>query len=568
MRSILTVLLVGVLGLAGFVTSAFAQQKPPARGIVNITGQLYRAQNDNHYTVFLVTPEGIIMSDPINRDFARYLKAEFATRFKVPVRYLLYTHKDWDHASGGVVFADTAEFVGHQNMRAGVALPPYAPLPAEAQKMDANKNGLLERSEASGGTAQNFELYRREPERHSQRGRADSRAGERRLPSEHDLLRRHTVTLGGKRVMMMHLGIAHTNDSTVFYFPDERAVFSADVMQIKRLPQSLAPSVGAYIDALRTIVALDFDHALTGHALAGTKKDAMMTLQYLEDLATGVAAGIGAGRSLQEIQKSLMLERLQGLRAMGHAPHGPHRSGLRVDEGHQAGPRRDAHELTPSGSGLPTAGPRIVSHVGRASTARLAGPDPACRRGYSMNRFASVVLVAGMLGAGQLALAQIANPIPAPITKQGLRVEIKDVARLPDSRGLRPAQEDTSPASWARVNFVRDLPDGRRFANDTRGRLYLLDRSGQPSLYADLAAVFPLRMVPEPSERVRQLRVPSGVRQHRPLLYAARRARSRQPWQTELHPAGLRTRTDHVPDRPHRVAGDEPVGEPLQRREA
>ena len=109
-----------------------------------------------------------------------------------------------------------------------------------------------------------------------------------------------------------------------------------------------------------------------------------------------------------------------------------------------------------------------------------------------MNRAAAGLLVVGMLAAGQLALAQVVNPIPAPITKQGLRVEIKDVARLPDSRGLRPADEDVSPMSWARVNFVRDLPDGRRFANDTRGRLYLLDRNGQPSLYADLAAVFPL----------------------------------------------------------------------------
>jgi glyoxylase-like metal-dependent hydrolase (beta-lactamase superfamily II) len=95
-----------------------AAQQQPARGIVNVTGQLYRAQNDNHYTVFLVTPEGVIMSDPINRDFSRWLKNEIATRFKVPVRYVLYTHRDWDHASGGVVFADTAQFVGHINMLA------------------------------------------------------------------------------------------------------------------------------------------------------------------------------------------------------------------------------------------------------------------------------------------------------------------------------------------------------------------------------------------------------------------------------------------------------------------
>jgi len=313
MRTRLTSILIVAAVLAGVVTSVFAQQKPPARGIVNITGQLYRAQNDNHYTVFLVTPQGIIMSDPINRDFARWLKAEFATRFKVPVRYLLYTHKDWDHASGGVVFADTAEFVGHANMRAGVALPPgNPPLPADAVKMDANRNGLIERSEATGATAERFDLF--DENRSGVLNGAELIRGSVNdvyLPST-TFRDQHTVTLGGKRVMMVHLGVAHTDDSSVLYFPDERAVFSADVLQVKRLPQSITPTVGAYIDALRTILALDFEHAATGHALMGTKKDAAMSLQYLEDLSTGVAAGIAAGRSLPEIQKTLTLDAYKG----------------------------------------------------------------------------------------------------------------------------------------------------------------------------------------------------------------------------------------------------------------
>jgi glyoxylase-like metal-dependent hydrolase (beta-lactamase superfamily II) len=313
MRNSLTSIPIVVAALAGVVSSAFAQQKPPARGIVNITGQLYRAQNDNHYTVFLVTPDGIIMSDPINRDFARWLKAEFASRFKVPVRYLIYTHKDWDHASGGVVFADTAEFVGHANMRSGVALPPGTPpLPADAAKMDANRNGLIERSEATGATAERFDLF--DENRNGVLNGAELIRGpvnDVYLPST-TFRDRHTVTLGGKRVMVVHLGIAHTDDSSVLYFPDERAAFSADVLQVKRLPQSLSPTVGAYIDALRTIVALDFEHAATGHALMGTKKDAAMSLRYLEDLTTGVAAGIAAGRSLPEIQKTVMLEAYKG----------------------------------------------------------------------------------------------------------------------------------------------------------------------------------------------------------------------------------------------------------------
>jgi len=83
------------------------------------------------------------------------------------------------------------------------------------------------------------------------------------------------------------------------------------------------------------------------------------------------------------------------------------------------------------------------------------------------------------------------NPLPAPIEKRGLTVEIRDLVRLPDTRALLAAGQDVNPAGWARVQFVRDLPDGRRFANDSRGFLYLLDSSNKPTVYANVAAAFP-----------------------------------------------------------------------------
>lgn len=302
-----------VLALIAAAVPALAQQ-PPARGIVNVTGQLYRAQNVNHYTVFLVTPEGVIMSDPINRDFARWLKAEIATRFRVPVRYVLYTHRDWDHASGGAVFADTAEFVAHRNMLAALAGPGGNPsLPADAVRIDANRNGVVERAEASGTYADRFELFDANRDGLlSSTEIARGSLGDVHPPTTTFTEAQHTVTLGGKRVTMTHLGTAHADDSVVLHFPDERAVFSADIMQVKRLPGGVAPSVGAFIDAMRIITALDFEHALTGHALAGTKQDALQSLAYLEDLAKGVAAGVAAGRSLAEIQKTLTLDAYKG----------------------------------------------------------------------------------------------------------------------------------------------------------------------------------------------------------------------------------------------------------------
>jgi len=84
------------------------------------------------------------------------------------------------------------------------------------------------------------------------------------------------------------------------------------------------------------------------------------------------------------------------------------------------------------------------------------------------------------------------NPLPAPIEKHGLTVQIKDLVRLPDTRGVRPADQDLSPAGWARISFVRDLPDGRRFANDSRGFLYQIDANNQPHVYANVAEAFPL----------------------------------------------------------------------------
>ena len=106
-------------------------------------------------------------------------------------------------------------------------------------------------------------------------------------------------------------------------------------------------------------------------------------------------------------------------------------------------------------------------------------------------RMPLVIVVLQALWTADASYAQITNPIPAPIEKRGLMVEISDVVRLPDTRALRPADRDVAPAGWARVSYVRDLPDGRRFANDSRGPLYLLDRNNQTSVYADAAAAFP-----------------------------------------------------------------------------
>src|SRR5215510_15674350 len=107
------------------------------------------------------------------------------------------------------------------------------------------------------------------------------------------------------------------------------------------------------------------------------------------------------------------------------------------------------------------------------------------------NRLLMLFVAIAAAGVAAALQAQIANPLPAPVVKRGLSVEIRDVVRLPQTRGMRPADQDVTPAGWARVSFIRDAPDGRRFVNDSRGQLYLLDANNRPSVYLNVSEMFP-----------------------------------------------------------------------------
>ncbi|MEO6340586.1 MAG: MBL fold metallo-hydrolase, partial [Caulobacteraceae bacterium] len=109
-----------------FASTAQAQPAPPApaaapappiRQITNVRGNVFRASAGNVSDVFLVTPAGIVLVDPMNVEFATWLKGELARRHPgVPVRYVIYSHSHWDHIEGGALFADTAVFVGQERM--------------------------------------------------------------------------------------------------------------------------------------------------------------------------------------------------------------------------------------------------------------------------------------------------------------------------------------------------------------------------------------------------------------------------------------------------------------------
>ncbi|MDP6873575.1 MAG: MBL fold metallo-hydrolase, partial [Alphaproteobacteria bacterium] len=163
---------------------AASAQDAPKRSITKISGDLYRFQNNFHYSVFLVTADGVIVTDPINAGAARWLKAEIAKRFAKPIRYVIYSHDHRDHIAGGEVFAeDGALVVAHERAKAVIV-------------------------------------------------------GEKRPTAVPQITfrRKLTLELGGQVIELVHVGRNHSNNMIVMRFPKERVLFAVDFIPVKTVP--------------------------------------------------------------------------------------------------------------------------------------------------------------------------------------------------------------------------------------------------------------------------------------------------------------------------------------------
>jgi glyoxylase-like metal-dependent hydrolase (beta-lactamase superfamily II) len=258
----------------------------------------------------MVTPDGIVLVEPIGVEFATWLKGELATRFKVPVKYVIYSHHHWDHGSGASVYADTARIVGHEAMMARLAMPPAStPLPDTAKKQDVNGNGRIEQSEAQGNLQAQFALY--DQDRDGALSGAEVTRGPLAFVRPPDLTYRDPITilLGGKRVEVLPRPTAHADDNTIVRFVDGTGVlFASDWITVNRVPFGGDVATKEELAVVKSVEALDFDHFVCSHGMLGKKADVLSNIRYREELRAAVAKSIAAGQTLEQAQASVTMD--------------------------------------------------------------------------------------------------------------------------------------------------------------------------------------------------------------------------------------------------------------------
>lgn len=242
-------------GLAIIASCSLFAASEPARSITHLAGDVYRFQNNAHYSVFMVTPDGVIATDPISPDAAAWLNIEIQVRFNQPVKYVIYSHDHWDHVSGAAAFPE-ATIIAHAN-----AVPWIQASDDPIELPDITFTNKLE------------------------------------------------LTLGGKQVHLYYLGVSHSDNLIYMVFPEERVLFGVDAISVNRLPfQDMAGTdIDGVIGTISALEQMDVDIVSPGHGEVGTLADLAAHRQYLEELKEQVATLMRQGRSLEQIKAAVTM---------------------------------------------------------------------------------------------------------------------------------------------------------------------------------------------------------------------------------------------------------------------
>jgi glyoxylase-like metal-dependent hydrolase (beta-lactamase superfamily II) len=281
-----------------------------APGVYHVTGtgSVYTMSN----AMVLVGESDVLVVDShVTPAAADALLASLQVISDKPVRYLVNSHYHFDHAHGNQSFPDGVDIIGHTFTRA---------------KLNGEIGDVLEentfRSFSDGVPDQVANLERQvaaetDPDRKAvleeryRVQRAYMMSIREVVPTPPNITLETEMTLyqdlaqGSREVRLLHLGRAHTGGDVVIYLPQERVVFTGDMM-LPGLSYMGDGHVDEWPATLEALKSLDFDVLLPGHGPPVRSKDPISHFQaYLTDLWQKTAAmhrrGVDAARAAVEI---------------------------------------------------------------------------------------------------------------------------------------------------------------------------------------------------------------------------------------------------------------------------
>ena len=249
--------------LTSLHSSASAAEQQPQYETRKLTDNVYIFRYGGAQAMFVMTPDGVIATDPLNAKAAAVYLQEIKKITPAPVRYVVYSHHHLDHISGGAPFKDAgATFVAHRRAREHLL-----------HLKDPNVV-IPDLTVDDQGTA---------------------------------------LTLGGTRLELHFVGRNHSDNSLVMFLPKEKIVFAVDFLPVQGLPFRAMPDsyIREWFQSIDKTSQLDWNTLIPGHPSrqgpTGTKEDVRALKEYMTDLSNAVRQAAAEGKCFDQAMKEIKL---------------------------------------------------------------------------------------------------------------------------------------------------------------------------------------------------------------------------------------------------------------------
>jgi len=239
---------------------------------VDNTDNVYIFRNGNHQSMFIVTKDGVIATDPVAYGRPTGGQAYVDEIKKVtdkPIKYLIYSHHHFDHIAGGKAFKDAgATVIAHKRAKERLAQlkDPHTVIPD--QTVDKTK----------------------------------------------------TIKLGGTTLELHYLGLNHSDSTLVMRLPKEKIIFLVDTIPVGSVPArgfiDIYPLETE--DFIKKLLAMDWERMIPGHpgqpnGRLGTKEDAQNVLTMMQEASAEMKKLAQDGKCWDTAEKEFKLPKYSSL---------------------------------------------------------------------------------------------------------------------------------------------------------------------------------------------------------------------------------------------------------------
>jgi len=240
---------------------------PPLFATTKVEGtdNVYIFRYQGHQAMFVVTPAGVIATDPIGRYRPQAVTTyidEIRKITSAPIRYVVYSHHHYDHIAGGKPFKDAgATFVAHRRAKERLTELKFPDITIPDETVDDKR----------------------------------------------------VIELGGTTLELIHVGRNHSDNTLLMRLPKEKLIFAVDFLPISSVNWRNMPDSWPFEweDGIKKVLSLEWDRMIPGHpgpgGRLGTRDDVNTLLSYMQELAAEVKKAADAGKCIDTAMREVKL---------------------------------------------------------------------------------------------------------------------------------------------------------------------------------------------------------------------------------------------------------------------